>query len=636
MRASQVLAATASAVLLSAGTAVALPPQWTTPERFDAENAVGRSLAVNAGGEAVFAASLDGPAQGQFHFIASIRQADGSWSAHRTLSMTGTSTGRPKAAMAPDGTAIVVWHELSPGGFERIRALWRVPGGDWETLAETVSATGQGAEVGSPSVAIGPGGRAVVVWPQGATVGSSAALVREGTRAGWAAIDDLSAPGVGALGPDVALDAAGGAVAVWRQSAAGSAGLWSAARQGGAAWPDPASAVQLASSSNGFRLAGAPNGDVIVGWVTNPPAGTEKDAWVRSRRGGTWAAGSLLSGQFATDATPPDVAVDATGRELAVWKQLTSPEDSGWMSLREPGPSVWTAPAPITADPGDGVYSSDGVLNGRGEAFVVWDGPFGATGLLRVPPGAAPGDPVPVAAQARAIIPVSDGSGNVAVNYTRSGTWSAVIDTTPPTLSLTQAPASAAPGEPLAFAATATDPWSGAQLAWDHGDGTSATGATTTHAFAAPGPFAVVARATDGVGNVATETVPVQVVPPPAAPTGGASTPPPGGAVSVPGGPVTGTPAAGRLVRRVVVLGRPRASARLRVRVTTARAGTVRLLLQRGTRAGFRTVARLRRDLPAGVTVLRFRGRAAGTYRVVAVAEGARTPARFRVRPRVP
>lgn len=628
------VALSAAALAAAAGTAAALPAQWTPAERYDTATTNGRALAMSAAGEAVFATSLDGPAQGEFVFVASIRRPDGTWGPRRTLTNSGTSTGRPKAAMAPDGTAVVVWHELSPGGFERVRALWRVPGGDWELLPETVSATGDGAEVGSPSVAIDDGGRAIVTWAQGASFAASRALVREGTRLGWAPVDQLSPPTVGALSVQAVVDASGAAVAAWRQSAAGAAGAWSSARAPGAAWPDPATATQITTTADGLTLAGAPDGRVIVGWATDPPSGT-KEAYVRTRQGGAWGTATTLSAQLAMDSSTPVVDVDATGRQLAVWRQATAGDDTGWVAVREPGAAGWSTPAPVTADAGDPVYGALGILTGTGEAVVLWDGPLGSTGVLRVPPGASPGDPVPVESYGRGFAATTDGAGAVGVSFTDSGTWTSVIDTTPPALSVTQAPAAGTTGELLTFQAAASDPWSGATLAWDHGDGTTAAGPATTHAFTAPGAFAVVARATDGVGNAATATVPVQVSAPAAPPA------PPAGVPAVTTGaggppPATTTLAPGPLVRGVKVLGRPSATVRLRVRVTTARAGTVRLLLQRRTRTGFRTVARVRRTLAAGTTVVRLAGRAAGRYRVVVVAEGTRTPAAFRVRPRVP
>jgi len=64
----------------------------------------------------------------------------------------------------------------------------------------------------------------------------------------------------------------------------------------------------------------------------------------------------------------------------------------------------------------------------------------------------------------------------------------------------------------VVMGADASDPNGPATLAWDFGDGGTATGAYVKHTFSATGDFNVKVTATDAVGNETSRTVPVRVV----------------------------------------------------------------------------------------------------------------------------
>ena len=104
-------------------------------------------------------------------------------------------------------------------------------------------------------------------------------------------------------------------------------------------------------------------------------------------------------------------------------------------------------------------------------------------------------------------------------------------DASPPAFGDIAVPATATVGRPVDFAAAASDNLSGVTLTWDFGDGTKASGATASHAFAAPGSAQVTVTATDGAGNSvsATRVVSVQAAPsgPPPVTTPPGDTPPP-------------------------------------------------------------------------------------------------------------
>ena len=90
---------------------------------------------------------------------------------------------------------------------------------------------------------------------------------------------------------------------------------------------------------------------------------------------------------------------------------------------------------------------------------------------------------------------------------------SRVLDTAGPRLTDLDVPALATTGSPVAMTASAVDAWSGPPtLAWSFGDGATATGPTTSHAYAA-GSYVVRVTATDRAGNTTSMTRTISVGP---------------------------------------------------------------------------------------------------------------------------
>jgi PKD repeat protein len=92
-------------------------------------------------------------------------------------------------------------------------------------------------------------------------------------------------------------------------------------------------------------------------------------------------------------------------------------------------------------------------------------------------------------------------------------------------------------GQPVALSVTGSDANQDAlTTTWNFGDGTTGSGASTSHAYAAPGAYTVAATVSDGLAQVqSTSTVTVTAAPP------GGTTPPQGGGATPPGGGSTGT-----------------------------------------------------------------------------------------------
>ena len=164
-------------------------------------------------------------------------------------------------------------------------------------------------------------------------------------------------------------------------------------------------------------------------------------------------------------------------------------------------------------------------MGAGGAAFMAWlssDQPTGATALHAVvrPAGAAAGPPATLSGDLDQSLLgaalAADGLGGALAAYIRPDEtaprmWVTQYDANPPVLRDVSAPASAEVTVPAAFSVQATDDWSGASVHWDFGDGSTADGASVSHAFAELGSRTVTLTAVDGTGNQVSRTLDVTV-----------------------------------------------------------------------------------------------------------------------------
>jgi hypothetical protein len=219
---------------------------------------------------------------------------------------------------------------------------------------------------GSPQVAMDPGGDAVAVW-QGSN-GSNSTIRAAGRPAGgnFSAAADLSAPAENNGSPQVAMDQAGNAIAVWRrdpyfvQAAIGSA-------DGGFGAPIDLSAdIQFAADDP--ALAMNPAGNAIAVWSLERSDDQVVQAMDRPA-GGSFGAAVDVS-PAGEQAFRPDVAMNAAGEVIVTWSRHDGSASSVHASVRPAGGS-FGAPVDLST-PGQDADFSQVALDQAGDAIVVW------------------------------------------------------------------------------------------------------------------------------------------------------------------------------------------------------------------------------------------------------------------------
>ena len=190
---------------------------------------------------------------------AATRPPSGAFGAPVDLSAVGRNAVSPQIAIAPDGSTTAVWSR--PNGTNvLIQAATRPPGGAFAVPVD-LSATGQTAF--DPQIAIAPDGSATVVWRR---YNSTHYIVQAATRPPSGTFGppvDLSAIGQDANTPQIAIADDGSATVVWRRSNGTHYIVQAATRPPSGAFGTP---VDLSVGQNAFdpQIAIAPDGSTTA------------------------------------------------------------------------------------------------------------------------------------------------------------------------------------------------------------------------------------------------------------------------------------------------------------------------------------------------------------------------------------
>lgn len=410
---------------------------------------------------------------GRFRVQAAFRSAGGAWQSPVYVApeeVPGTS--HPRVAFDAHGDAMAIWNRQGPWGGV-VQEAFRPAGGAWQA---PVDITARGEQGDEPQVAFDKRGDALAVWqadPVSEWVLESAFMPAGGS---WQAPVVMSAPGF-ARGPSVAFNGQGEATAVWAQWTHGvrstrtvQAASWPA----GGPWQAPVNIVGKADEMDQPKEAGEPSvamdgqGDAIAIWAWEFGGPVIQTAFKPG--GGAWQEPVDLS-TFGEDATNPEIAFDNQGDAIAVWnvKSATGAPEIV-QSAYKPAGSVWQAPTDLSGADNSG-YEPLVAFDGEGDAVAAWAGENGSI---------------------------------QSAGYVAAG----------PQLNDVSIPTSGVVGQPVTFSVSPFDVWSIAGgTGWSFGDGASASGASVTHIYAAPGTYEVTIQSADTLGNVTSTAGKITIAP---------------------------------------------------------------------------------------------------------------------------
>jgi len=217
-----------------------------------------------------------------------------------------------------------------------------------------------------PKVAIDAAGNSTVVWIQQFPNTPQVVSNRFSMTSGWGTPAVISST-VNASRPQIASDGSGGAIAIWDQLFDG---IWSSRFTPGAGW----SAPEVVGASNGPgalypRVAFASDGTAIAVWQQGD--GSRINIWANRRTAAGWGSPTLVETSDAGYAEEPELAVDAGGDAIVMWRQRQTSNSLGelWANNFRPGVG-WGTPQLIGTDVQALSYQLR--FDGRGNALAVW------------------------------------------------------------------------------------------------------------------------------------------------------------------------------------------------------------------------------------------------------------------------
>ncbi|HEX8103126.1 MAG TPA: hypothetical protein VF533_10960, partial [Solirubrobacteraceae bacterium] len=282
------------------------PVQRISPDGVETED---RVLAVAPDGDAFLAWTRD--LAGKQVLQGRRRAADGTLGPVLDLSAPGADALDPRAAVAPDGAATVVWEQ--PVTYGRVLQARRVAAdGSLSGVRRLSPAIGT---VHDPSVTVRDTGTAVVAWMRlngGTAVVESRSRRADGTLG---SLQTISPEGTAPSQPATATNAGGRVAYTWHDGNGPTQGVMGRIRQPNGAL-GPAFTVEAGQAVTP-RVALDPEGHATFAWVKTGSTPT-----LRTRRRtvtGTLAPIHTVSDPSAGNAQLPSLAVDAGGKATFAW-----------------------------------------------------------------------------------------------------------------------------------------------------------------------------------------------------------------------------------------------------------------------------------------------------------------------------
>jgi hypothetical protein len=295
------------------------------------------------------------------------------------MTATGTISLCTERNIAP--VVHTIWCSLNPvvkGGTIDLSASVSDPNGDmltyeWAVPSGWVIQSGQGTSQASllaPNRILA-GGEATLTVSDGVG-GSATASVYVGTLDGaWGTAVLIETESGTADYPQVAVDAVGNAVAVWGQWDGTRWNIWANRYEAGTGW---GSAVLIETDNSGNavhpQIAVDVAGNAVAVWYQSD--GTWENIWANRYEAGTgWGSAVLIETDDSGSASGAQVAVDGAGNAVAVWDQLDGTRYNIWANRYEAG-TGWGSAVLIETDNSGSVSEPQVAVDGGGNAVAVW------------------------------------------------------------------------------------------------------------------------------------------------------------------------------------------------------------------------------------------------------------------------
>ncbi len=294
----------------------------------------------------------------------------GGWEPAQLVATGGDHT-QLQLSMHGDGSAMLVWYETDTGS-NAIMANRFAPATGWAQAQRIDTAS---SVVFQPRIAVMDGGAAIAVWEQyiqGA--GNDIFAARFDAAAGWDAPVRVSVTNNGiAINPSLAASADGAAVVSWQQGIGLVRYTASSYYTAGQGWGAPVRIETGSGNSDQAQVAMDASGAALAVWRQTISGTIHVHASRRDQATGAWDAPVRISNVAASAAAfHPSVKFDRRGNALAVWYELAIPQyrvhgnrftpEHGWGGAEGIGePDAFISP-----------FSLSLTIDGSGSAWAAW------------------------------------------------------------------------------------------------------------------------------------------------------------------------------------------------------------------------------------------------------------------------
>ncbi len=191
--------------------------------------------------------------------------------------------------------------------------------------------------------------------------------VRDGA---WDGVDTIETGAADGDAPQVGIDAAGNAIAVWHQLTGARRDVWWNRYTAGAGW-GTAALLETDDAGDAINpaIAVAPSGEAVAVWEQSD--GTRSNIWARRFTvAGGWADATLVETDGAGPAVRADVGIDDAGAAIAVWYQSDGTRNNIRAS-RQTATGAWSAPDFLESAAATAQFPKIAV-GPTGPAIAVW------------------------------------------------------------------------------------------------------------------------------------------------------------------------------------------------------------------------------------------------------------------------
>jgi hypothetical protein len=295
--------------------------------------------------------------------------ADSAWGmATHVEGFTSGNASRPKIKFDGNNIGISIW-DLDDGSRTNIYSSRYTPGTGWGTpqLIEVNNA----GDAMNADIAVNAAGQALAVWEHSDGTFKSIMSNRYVPGTGWGSPQFIEVGGGDAMYPKVGIDAQGNGFAIWQQGVGNATNIYMSRFDTATGWSPPV-ALGLAAfgASSSPALAVRSNGDAFFLWRQLDLQGQYSVIANRYVAGTGLVAGAQIEQNDAGPAQGPQIAVDAQGNAIAIWSLMANNQNDLW-GVRFTPTGGWAAPALLETGTGHALAGQVS-LNAAGDGFAVW------------------------------------------------------------------------------------------------------------------------------------------------------------------------------------------------------------------------------------------------------------------------